>query len=55
MQEGTPFAVVLSQLKHTGSEADDTAASFVGIGELRAQARRVRRTSLVGRKSTFSL
>ena len=31
-QEGTPFAVVLSQVKHTGSEADDTAASFVGMG-----------------------
>jgi chromosome partitioning protein len=31
-QEGTPFAVVLSQVKHTGSEADDTAASFTEMG-----------------------
>jgi chromosome partitioning protein len=31
-QEGTPFAVVLSLVKHAGSEADDTAASFVEMG-----------------------
>jgi chromosome partitioning protein len=31
-QEGTPFAIVLSQVKHTGSEADDTAASFTEMG-----------------------
>jgi chromosome partitioning protein len=31
-QEGTPFAVVLSQVKHTGTEADDTAASFKDMG-----------------------
>lgn len=31
-QEGTPFAVVLSQVKHTGTEADDTAASFAEMG-----------------------
>lgn len=30
--EGTPFAVVLSQVKHTGTEADDTAASFKEMG-----------------------
>jgi chromosome partitioning protein len=31
-QEGTPFAVVLSMVKHTGSEAEDTAASFASMG-----------------------
>jgi len=31
-QEGTPFAVVLSMVKHTGSEAEDTMASFISMG-----------------------
>jgi chromosome partitioning protein len=31
-QEDTPFAVVLSMVKHTGSEAEDTAASFARMG-----------------------
>lgn len=31
-QEGTPFAVVLSQVKHVGAEAEETAASFADMG-----------------------